>query len=106
MTLGPQIGGVFSEIVRNLGRTGIIEGGDSDVVVITKANYAPGNQQLHLDATSDGSYNSGVSLTASPGGVMEAKSDHYHLKYTLSGCPCMITVTSGKGGSDSVTVGP
>ncbi len=99
LLLGPQIGQVFSQAVCGLG-------GGCDVVVITRADYNAGNHELHLDATSDGGYNPAVTLTASPGGVMEAKSDHYHLKYTLTGCPCTVTVTSSGGGSASVTVGP
>ncbi len=99
LTLGPQVGQVFSQVVCSL------EGG-CDVVVITKAHYNSNNHKLHLDATSDGSYNPDVTLTASPGGTMEAKSDHYCLKYTLTGCPCTVTVTSSGGGSTSVTVGP
>ena len=97
--LGPQIGQVFSQVVCGFG-------GGCDVVVITRAGYDAGDHKLHLDATSDGGYNPGVTLTASPGGVMQAKSDHYHLKYTLTGCPCTVTVTSSGGGSASVTVGP
>lgn len=100
LTLGPQIGQIFSNVVCTLGV------GGCDVVVITKADYDPGKQELHLDATSDGNYNPNVTLTASPGGAMEARSDHYHLKYTLTGCPCTVTVTSSSGGSASVTVGP
>ncbi len=104
LLLGPVIGNVFSNIVRNLERTGVIEGGD--VVVITKATYDSVKKELHLDATSDGSFQVGVVLTASPGGTMEEKSDHYHRKYGLTGCPCTVTVTSSKGGSAQVTVGP
>ncbi len=110
LILGPTVGSVFSNIVSNLERTGIIDGGgSSDVVVITKAHYKA-DKKLHLDATSDGGYNPSVSLTASPGSVMEARpggpNPHYHLDYALSGCPCTVTVTSSKGGSASVTVGP
>ncbi|MFC1974782.1 Flp family type IVb pilin [Chloroflexota bacterium] len=100
LLLGPTVGQVFSQVVCSLGAE------DCDVVVITKADYNSSSQKLHLDATSDGSHNPGVTLTASPGGTMEAKSDHYHLKYTLTGCPCTVRVTSSGGGSASVTVGP
>jgi hypothetical protein len=78
----------------------------TDVVEIYRANYDSGDEELHLDAWSDGDYNPDVTLTASPGGVMEARSDHYHLRFDLSGCPCTVTVTSSAGGSDSTVVGP
>jgi len=100
LILGPQIGQTFNQVVCALGS------GGCDVVVITKADYNSSSHELHLDATSNGGHNPGVTLTASPGGVMEAKSNHYHLKFTLTGCPCTITVSSSGGGSASVTVGP
>jgi pilus assembly protein Flp/PilA len=77
-----------------------------DVVVITKAEFDCGSRELHLDATSDGDYDPDVTLTAAPGGVMEARSDHYHLHYFLPDCPYEVIVTSSAGGSASVTVGP
>jgi pilus assembly protein Flp/PilA len=109
MILGPSVGNVFSQIVDEISVFGGKDNGDDsgdDVVVVTKADYNSTKQELHLDATSDGGYDSSVVLTASPGGVMEAKTDHYHLKYTLAGCPCEVTVTSSKGGSATVMVGP
>ena len=75
-------------------------------IAITKANYDSDEEELHLDATYDGDYDSTVTLTASPGGVMEAKSDHYHREIALTGCPCTVTVTSSQGGSATVEVGP
>ncbi|MFQ5577522.1 MAG: hypothetical protein ACE5G8_11110 [Anaerolineae bacterium] len=99
LLLGPQIGGVFSSVANALGAGG-------GAVAITKAEYKSDDHKLHLDATYNGGYDSTVTLTASPGGTMEAKSDHYHRKFTLTGCPCTVTVTSSKGGSASVTVGP
>ncbi|MGB3716615.1 MAG: hypothetical protein WA996_19520 [Candidatus Promineifilaceae bacterium] len=75
-----------------------------DVVVITKAEYDPEAQELHFDATSNGDYYPDVTLTASPGGVMEERSDHYHLVIPLLDCPCEVTVISSIGGSASVTV--
>jgi len=96
--LGPAVGNVFSNIVASLEQTS----SGSDVVVITRADYA--SSELHIDATSDGDYNPSVTLTASPGGVMEARAHHYHLRFALTGCPCTITVTSSLGGSASVTV--
>ncbi len=101
--LGPSIGNVFSNIVDDLN---ILGGGNNYVVAITLADYDTGLQTLHLDATSDGIYDPGVTLTASPGGVMVQAGAHYHLNYSLTGCPCTVTVTSSEGDSGTVTVGP
>jgi len=75
-------------------------------VEITRSDYDSSLQELHLHATVNGGYDPAVTMTAAPGGVMQAAGDHYHLRYTLSGCPCTVTVTSSSGGSASVTVGP
>lgn len=101
--LGPSIGNVFSNIVDDLNMLG---GGNNYVVAITRADYDSGLQTLHLDATSGGVYDPGVTLTASPGGVMVQAGNHYHLNYSLTGCPCAVTVTSSEGDSGTVTVGP
>ena len=101
--LGPSIGNVFSNIVDDLNALG---GGNNDVVVITRADYDSGSQTLHLDATSDGVYDPGVTLTASPGGVMGQAGNHYCLNYSLTGCPCAVSITSSEGGSATVMVGP
>jgi pilus assembly protein Flp/PilA len=98
--LGPSIGNVFSQLVDEL------DGLGNDVVLITTADYDSGLQILHLDATSDGVYDPSVTVTASPGGVMVQAGNHYHLNYSLVGCPCAVTVTSSEGGSATVTVGP
>ena len=101
--LGPSIGNVFSQVVDELN---MLSGENNDVVVITRADYDSGSQSLHLDATSDGVYVPSVTLTASPGGVMGQAGNHYCLNYSLTGCPCVVTVTSSEGGSGTVTVGP
>ena len=101
--LGPSIGNVFSNVVDELNMLG---GGNNYVVAITRADYDSGLQTLHLDATSDGVYDPSVTLTASPGGVMGQAGNHYCLIYSLTGCPCAVTVTSSEGGSATVTVGP
>lgn len=101
--LGPSIGNVFSNIVDKLD---VLSGESNDVVVITRADYDSGSQTLHLDATSDGVYDPSVTLTASPGGVMGQAGNHYCLNYSLTGCPCAVTVTSSEGGSATVIVGP
>ncbi len=91
---------VFCQVVSGLnGASG------NGCVSITKADYNSDSQQLHLDATVNGGYDSSVTLTASPGGVMSAKKDHYHLKQKFTGCPCTITITSSEGGSSTVTFG-
>jgi len=73
-----------------------------DEVVIIKAQYDPdiisGIGPLHLDATSNGDYDPATTLTASPGGVMEAKNHHYHLGLSSLTCPCEVTITSSAGG--------
>jgi pilus assembly protein Flp/PilA len=76
-----------------------------DVLEIITAVYNSGTQELHFDVTSDGDYDPAVTLTASPGGVMEERSHHYHLNISFSSCPCQVTVISSAGGSASVTVG-
>jgi hypothetical protein len=106
MMLGPSIGNVFSQVVDEINVLGGEDNDDDDVVVITRADYDSGTQKLHLDATSDGGYDPSVTLTASPGGVMVQAGNHYCLKYTLTGCPCEVTVTSSEGGSATVMVGP
>jgi len=105
--LGPSIQGVFCQIVAQLGGNAPAEC-QTDTVAITRSDYNSDDQELHLDATSDGSYDPTVTLTASPGGVMEERGggDHYHIRFNLSGCPCTVTVTSSEGGVASVTVGP
>jgi pilus assembly protein Flp/PilA len=75
-----------------------------DFVVVIKADYNPDTQVLHLDVTSDGDYDPAVTLTASPGGVMEERSHHYHLNIFFSSCTCDVTVISSAGGSTSVSV--
>ena len=101
--LGPSIGNVFSNVVDELN---VLGGENNDVVVITTADYDSGLQMLHLDATSDGVYDPGVTLTASTGGVMVQAGNHYHLNYSLTGCPCAVSIASSEGGSATVTVGP
>ncbi|MEE8356569.1 MAG: hypothetical protein V3R33_04595 [Anaerolineales bacterium] len=101
--LGPSIGNVFSQLVDKLNE---LDGENNDVVLITTADYDSGLQMFHLDATSDGVYDPSVTVTASPGGVMVQAGNHYHLNYSLAGCPCAVTVTSSEGGSATVTVGP
>ncbi|HSG15792.1 MAG TPA: hypothetical protein VLE70_05655 [Anaerolineae bacterium] len=100
--VGSAVEAAYCQVVNQLpGDRGRCEA--NDTVVITKAEYK--SQELHLDATSNGDYQPTVTLKASPGGVMEERGDHYHLDYSLPGCPCVVTVTSSAGGTASVTVG-
>jgi Flp pilus assembly pilin Flp len=79
-----------------------------DTVAIVMADYNPSNRQLQLRATVNGGYDPAVTLTASPGGTMNRWGIHgYQRNFFLTGtCPCTVTVTSSRGGSASVVVGP
>ncbi len=100
--LGSTVGNIFSQVSASLG----VADTGSYMVAITRSDYDSDEGRLHLDATVDGDYNPSVTMTASPGGVMEERADHYHRAVSLSGCPCTVTVTSSTGGTASVTVGP
>jgi pilus assembly protein Flp/PilA len=100
--LGPTVGNVFSQVSAALSVTGT----GSSIVAITRSDYDSDEGKLHLDATVDGDYSPTVTLTASPGGVLEERAGHYHRDIILSGCPCTVIVTSSTGGTASVTVGP
>jgi Flp pilus assembly pilin Flp len=110
--VGPAISNIYCEILITLGVT-CDAGGEVDdevdeildVAIIT-SDYASGIQELHLDATYGGDYDPSVSMTASPGGVMEARAHWYHAHFVLTDCPCEVTVTSSEGNSASVWVGP
>jgi pilus assembly protein Flp/PilA len=105
---GSSISNIYCDLVNTMGGE-CDSGSESDVVVIYRADYNSPAQSLHMDATSDGCYDPSVILTASPGGVMQERSGgcgHYHLDYSLPGCPCTVTITSSEGGTASVTVGP
>lgn len=104
-SLGGGVSEVYCQVVIGLSAEPPTEC-ETDSVAITRATYDSGDRELHLDATSNGGYNPEAVLTASPGGVMQTRSDHYHLRFTLTGCPCTVRVTSSKGGSAAVTVGP
>lgn len=99
--LGSTVANVFSQVSAELGYSDDLISN----VAITKSDYDPDDEILHLDATENGDFDPTVTLTASPGDVMEERSHHYHLQYTLTGCPCTVTVTSSAGGSVSVIVG-
>lgn len=112
--IGPSISNIYCEVLATLGVTCDAGGGDDDDddddeildVAIIKSDYASGIQELHLDATYGGDYDPSVSMTASPGGVMEARAHWYHAHFSLTDCPCEVTVTSSEGNSTSVWVGP
>ncbi len=101
LTLGPQVGKVFSQVVCTLG----VE--SCDVVTFKRSKYENGG--IHVDAFSDGTATSSVSLTASPGGLMTVQNTadpHYHIQFaaSCSSCEVTVTVTSSRGGSASVKV--
>ena len=100
--LGSMVDNVFSQVTAALGASDT----SSSIVVITRSTYDSDEEKLHLDATADGDYYPTITLTSSPGGVMEERDHHYHREINLSGCPCIVTVTSSAGGTSSVTVGP
>jgi len=110
--IGPSISNIYCEVLAPLGVTCDASGEDDDEVdevldvAITRTDYASGTQELHLDATYGGDYDPSVTMTASPGGVMEARAHHYHLVFTLTDYPCEVTVTSSEGSSASMWVGP
>jgi pilus assembly protein Flp/PilA len=108
--VGPVINSVYCQVIRELPGTGNACG--EDVVAIKNAEYHyndnPLEESVHLDMWSNGDYFPDTILTASPGGVMEARAHHYHLDILLSGCHCKqtITITSSAGGFATVEVGP
>lgn len=110
--IGPSISDIYCEILIPLGVTCDVDGEVEDEVdeildvAIITSDYASGSQELHLDATYGGDYDPSVSMTASPGGVMEARAHWYHVHFSLTDCPCEVIVTSSEGSSASVWVGP
>ena len=102
--VGPVLNSAYCQVIRELPGTG--KACTEDIVVIFKADYKTDPERVHIDARSNGDYFPGTILTASPGGVMEAKAHHYHLEFLLSGCPCEVTITSSAGGIAFVEVGP
>ena len=114
LALGPQVGKVFSEIVRNLERTGVMEGGDAvtfkkeggDAVTFkkTECKSKDGKYELDIKAWSDGNADASVTLIVSSFGEMTLHIDHYDYKVSgLASCPTSVTVTSSKGGSATHT---
>jgi Flp pilus assembly pilin Flp len=111
--VGPVINSVYCEVIRELpGKANACGDDVVDVVAIKQAVYnyieVPLEESVHLDMWSNGDYFLDTILTASPGGVMEARAHHYHLDILLSGCHCKqtITITSSAGGFATVEVGP
>jgi Flp pilus assembly pilin Flp len=117
--VGPVINSVYCEVIRELpGKANACGDDVVDVVAIKQAEYYYNEvlleesvhieESVHLDMWSNGDYFPDTILTASPGGVMEARAHHYHLDILLSGCHCKqtITITSSAGGFATVEVGP
>jgi pilus assembly protein Flp/PilA len=110
---GLTVSNVYCAITNALGGacdSGFAGGDDEleedDVIAITNISYNSLTHELHLDAISNGGWDPGVTLVASPGGIMVRKTEHYHALFILTGCPCTVTITSSGGGSSSTTVGP
>jgi Flp pilus assembly pilin Flp len=100
LVLGPTINEMYCDISVSIGN-------DCDgMVAVTRSQYNSRRQEVQLDVQYDDGFDPDVTMTASPGGVMEQRGDHYHIKFTLAGCPCDITITSSEGDSTTVTVGP
>jgi hypothetical protein len=100
----------WPEIYALLGQTE--EGGEEPIIVgegsglvITHASFSPGNRQVNLQATYNGGIVPGVTLVASPGGVMGNLGDHYQLLFTVpSDWSGNVTVTASTGESVGVSV--
>lgn len=106
---GGAVGDTFCNIV-----TAVDEGGGASCggllsnsdIDITDVNYDSDKEKLKLKATYKGGADDSVTLTASPGGILDKKGKHYDLEIDpLSDCPCTVTITSSEGDSLSVTVG-
>ena len=110
VVFGPGVGNIFSESSKAFS----VDSGEpeeqpkeepSDEITISQVDYYNGNN-VHIDAQFDGGSDPSVTLTASPGGVMQIIDLHYHIRFPLPGCPCEITITSSTGSSTTVMVEP
>ncbi len=104
VVLGPTTRNVFCQVGSYLGAD--LPGDTCAVVVITSAHYTPSDRTVHLRATYNGGVDPDVTLTASPGGLMQRTGKVYQIVFSLTGCPCTIVVTSSTGASAQTTVGP
>lgn len=105
--LGPVVRSLYCEMLSIMGTPcDGTEAAAEGTIEATKVHYNPGLEEVHLDATYDGGYDPDVALTVSTGGVMVQEGDHYDIKFTLSGCPCTITILSSKGESTTVIIEP
>lgn len=112
--LGPAVGNVFSNVVSGL--ENVASPTDTpvptDVVAVSLLECYPasGHFRVHIDATSDGGYDPGVTLTTSPGGVMilghTPPPDHYHIMFDVAACTGTVTISSSAGGSTTVSLSP
>ncbi len=103
VVLGPGTRNVFCQITAGLGAD---VSNVCDVVTISHSTYDSGNNTALLKATYNGGYDPAVTLTASPGGAMSQEGNHYRLDFTLTGCPCTVTVTASTGASARMKVTP
>lgn len=106
--IGPGVGNIFSESSKAFD-TDIGEPAEDPVgetvgeITIGQAEYI--NGKAHIDVQYNNGSDPSVILTASPGGVMETLDHHYHIFFSLPGCPCQVTITSNTGSSTTVWVG-
>ena len=106
VVFGPGVGNIFSESSKAFNMAGEAPVEDTvDVITIAQVDYYNGST-VHIDAQVDGSSDPNVTLTASPGGEMQILDSHYHILFSLPGCPCEVTITSSTGGSTTVMVEP
>lgn len=100
--LGPSVNLVYCQIIATLG-SDLPAQCLTDDITITGSYYDPGLHRVTITATYKGGYDPGVTLTASPGGVMAQQGSGYRIVFNQS-CPCTITITASAGGSVEVNL--
>jgi hypothetical protein len=110
VVFGPGIGNLYSQAASAFGTDGdepVVEPAVEpvDVITIAQAEYEYG-RNVHIDAQVNGGSDPGITLSASPGGVMQREPTHYHIYFEMLGCPCEVTITSSTGSSTTVIVRP
>jgi len=110
VVFGPRIGNLYSQAASAFGSDGdelVVEPAVEPVdgITIVQVDYYWGTH-AHIDAQFNGGADPSVSLTASPGGLMQIVDLHYHIIFPLPGAPREVTITSSTGSSMTVMVGP
>ena len=110
VVFGPRLGNLYSQMASAFGTDGeepVVEPAvePDDVITIAQAEYIS-NNDVHIDAQVNGGSDPDIELTASPCGVMQQQSNHYHIYFEMLDCPCEVTITSSAGSSTTVMVGP